>query len=582
MTPAGRRYRILQTLGRGGFGTVYRAELLAPGGFSKIVALKVLNASGEASDDMALRLRDEARMLGLLKHRAIVGVDYLAPLADGWTVVMEYVAGVDVSRLKEVPDLPVRVALEIVEEVASALHAAFTATHERTGEPLRLVHRDIKPSNVRVTPQGEVKVLDFGVARAEFATREAVTRSMTFGSYRYMAPERLEGDDTHAGDVYALGIVALELLIGRASLDLPPRIERRWSPWLRNQLRVIEARMRQAGAHDQAVQALIALLPRMVALAPEDRPDAREVQRTIRDWLGRMEGPWLRGWAEEAITALADEDAVGAPDPESGHVLVEKAGSVAVLGVEADTAAVRTGRLWRPDTSSDNEATVVADTGARATERAEPRTLPIGRYAAAAGGVLSLVVVVLTLLVVALGLWSSEPAESATTGPLLDPAAAQAPTEPPAHADSDSTTAALGAADPARVAEETAPTTVDGHGKSTQELPRADASQAGSSVRSRASAAAPSPGPEPVQPAPAEPAGTPATGIVNVEGEDAAVTLVHPDGRRLTPGSPVPAATYAIEADFGQGAEPAGSLIVHPGDEVLLRCTPMFRRCAAR
>ncbi|NCG21399.1 MAG: protein kinase, partial [Rhodobacterales bacterium] len=138
---------------------------------------------------MALRFRDEARILGLIRHRAVVGVDSLAELESGWAVVMEYVDGVDITSVVRYGLPPARVVVSIIEEVASALHAAWTTVSDVTGKPLRLVHRDIKPANVRLTAQGEVKVLDFGVARAEFESREANTQAMRFGSLRYMAPE---------------------------------------------------------------------------------------------------------------------------------------------------------------------------------------------------------------------------------------------------------------------------------------------------------------------------------------------------------------------------------------------------------
>ena len=118
-----RRYRVLETLGKGGFGTVYRAELLGSGGFAKQVALKVLNDEGQR--EIAHRLRDEARILGHIRHRAIVGVDGLAHLDEGWAVVMEYIDGVDAKELLAAGPVPARCALEIVEEAASALHAAY-------------------------------------------------------------------------------------------------------------------------------------------------------------------------------------------------------------------------------------------------------------------------------------------------------------------------------------------------------------------------------------------------------------------------------------------------------------------------
>src|SRR5690606_32588899 len=100
---------------------------------------------------------------------------------------------------------PVPAALAACAAVASALDAAYAGPADG-GVPLRLVHRDIKPSNIRLTPDGDLKVLDFGIARADFEGREALTQSIRYGSLRYMAPERRRQEpDGPAGDVYALG-----------------------------------------------------------------------------------------------------------------------------------------------------------------------------------------------------------------------------------------------------------------------------------------------------------------------------------------------------------------------------------------
>lgn len=109
--------------------------------------------------------------------------------------------------------MPPVAALAIVEEVASALHAAWHQDGP-DGAPLRLIHRDIKPSNLRITAHGEVKMLDFGVARAELSSREEHTQEAAFGTVPYMAPERFYGEDTVAGDVYALGVTLFEMLTG--------------------------------------------------------------------------------------------------------------------------------------------------------------------------------------------------------------------------------------------------------------------------------------------------------------------------------------------------------------------------------
>ena len=152
-----RRYEVLGVLGRGGFGTVYRAQLLGQGGFRKAVALKVLNPDMTGVAEVASRLRDEARILGLVRHRALVQVDGLVQLDGRWAVVMEYVPGVDLRVLLRGGPVPVGPALEVAGEVAGALNAAYSAKGP-DGSPLRLLHRDIKPGNVLVTAMGEVKV----------------------------------------------------------------------------------------------------------------------------------------------------------------------------------------------------------------------------------------------------------------------------------------------------------------------------------------------------------------------------------------------------------------------------------------
>ena len=147
----------------GGFGKVYRARLEDDAGFSKDVAIKLLS-DDNVPDSVLERFRDEARILGLLRHRAVVGVEPPTKLGRRWAVVMEYVDGVSADHLViEFGKLPVRVVVEIISEVARALDAVYRQPGP-DGEPLLLLHRDIKPANIQVTPSGEVKILDFGIA----------------------------------------------------------------------------------------------------------------------------------------------------------------------------------------------------------------------------------------------------------------------------------------------------------------------------------------------------------------------------------------------------------------------------------
>jgi len=321
MSSPARRYRVLQTLGRGGFGVVYRAEVVSQGAFTKQVALKVLRNDVDDVDHQAQRLRDEARILGLLNHRAVVKVDGLVQLSDGWAVVMEYVHGINASVLVQV-QCPARPALEIIDEVAGALHAAWALPNEVTGEPLRLIHRDIKPANIRITALGAVKVLDFGVARAEFDERESETLSMRFGSLRYMAPERFDDVDGPAADVFSLTVVLAELLAGGKLLE-PPKNPTRFDAWLDD---VVEAATDGRPGHERVP--LEKLLRDGLAYDEASRPDARQLQNRCRKLAPLVSGPSLRDFAEAEIPDLIRRwaehaDSKSSTDPRTDSVLVE-------------------------------------------------------------------------------------------------------------------------------------------------------------------------------------------------------------------------------------------------------------------
>ena len=321
-TPS-RAYHVKSTLGKGGFGTVYRAELKGEGGFTKSVALKVLNADMEGLDEIAQRMRDEARVLGLVRHRAIVQVDGLVRLNGRWTIVMEFVNGVDLKVLAEKFVVPPGPALEMAGEIAGALHAAWTSPGP-SGAPLSILHRDIKPSNAQLTALGEVKVLDFGIARADFEGREAVTRSLTFGSLEYMAPERMDLIDTPAGDVYALGSVLYELLagqmLGKTSIN-PKRHDER----LEERLLALQGKL-SAGS-----EPLIDLLRDMLAYEHEGRPDARDVERQCARLRRNWPEPMLRDWAEDVVPALIAQRPAMDADDFTGSTLYERTDSRSVV-----------------------------------------------------------------------------------------------------------------------------------------------------------------------------------------------------------------------------------------------------------
>lgn len=303
------RYEILGVLGRGGFGAVYHACFHGRHGFVQDVALKVV-LPGSADEELAVRLRDEARVLALLGHPNIVSVFRLSLLEQGWAVAMERVRGADLARLVEARGpLPAGVALEILAQVAGALR--FALKHAGPdGQPLRAVHRDLKPENLRLSEHGVIKILDFGIAHAVFAARESQTaRDRVPGTLKYMAPELFEGLQGPAADIYALGCVLYALLAGEV-LGAARGDEEAHDAWLRKRIgRLSEAR-------EDLDQDLLLLLYRLLVFSPETRPDAASLERSAREILRRSPGPTL---AELAPALLAGLDE-GAPDTEDAVV----------------------------------------------------------------------------------------------------------------------------------------------------------------------------------------------------------------------------------------------------------------------
>ncbi len=319
---SGRRFSLIRVLGEGSFGSVYLAEMEGAGGFKRRVALKLLHETWDPSSDAGRRLRDEARLLGRLEHRHIVRVDDLVRLNGRWALVMEYVSGADVEAVfvwaeQRAAPVPVRAVAELCTAVASAIVAAWDAPGD-DGEPLRVVHRDIKPSNVRLTDVGDVKVLDFGVARAAFAGREARTERVRYGSLGYMAPERLLGEpDELAGDVYALGVLAYELLtlttFGRAELGLDKQAAQ-------------VAAAREALLPVIGEGPLLELLVRMLAYDPGNRPPAAEVEDSLRALSRDLPGEGLATYARRVLPLVTPATTSGVTASLRGTILEESGG----------------------------------------------------------------------------------------------------------------------------------------------------------------------------------------------------------------------------------------------------------------
>jgi serine/threonine-protein kinase len=199
----GGRYRVGALLAAGGMGEVWAARDLL---LDRAVAVKVLGGALAGDGRAAERLRREARAAGRLEHPNIARVLDLGEQDGRPYLVMELLEGESLAaRLDRAGPMAPAEAVRVVAAVADALEAAHRAG---------VVHRDVKPGNVFLTADGEVKVLDFGIASA--AGEASLTTGDLLGTAAYLAPERVLGHRaTPAADVYSLGVVLYELLAGR-------------------------------------------------------------------------------------------------------------------------------------------------------------------------------------------------------------------------------------------------------------------------------------------------------------------------------------------------------------------------------
>jgi eukaryotic-like serine/threonine-protein kinase len=217
---ADNRYRITERVAAGGMAEVFRGVAESMRGFKKNVAIKrILPALAQNKKFVAMFL-DEARLSLSLQHANIVQVFEIGHSEETYFIVMEFVDGVDLKaildwRRRINKRVPVAHSLYVIMEICKGISYAHELTNQENDQPLGIVHRDISPPNVLISKQGEIKVVDFGLAKATSQV-EVTDPGVVKGKMSYLSPEAARGEEVdHRADIFAVGILLYEMLTGK-------------------------------------------------------------------------------------------------------------------------------------------------------------------------------------------------------------------------------------------------------------------------------------------------------------------------------------------------------------------------------
>jgi len=217
---ADNRYRITERVAAGGMAEVFRGVAESMRGFKKNVAIKRILPALTKNKKFVAMFLDEARLSLSLQHANIVQVFDIGHTEDTYFIVMEFVDGVDLKaildwRRRIGKRVPVAHSLYVIMEICKGISYAHELTNQENDAPLGIVHRDISPPNVLMSKQGEVKVVDFGLAKATSQV-EVTDPGVVKGKMSYLSPEAARGEEVDSrADIFAVGILLYEMLTGK-------------------------------------------------------------------------------------------------------------------------------------------------------------------------------------------------------------------------------------------------------------------------------------------------------------------------------------------------------------------------------
>ncbi|MBL8919656.1 MAG: serine/threonine protein kinase [Myxococcaceae bacterium] len=278
------KYELIERIAAGGMAEIFRARFSPAPGVVKPVVIKKILPHYAANRAFIAMFTNEARIVMGLSHGNIAQVFDFGDVDGDWYLAMELVDGQPLSKVVKrmramgLLTMPAELAAYVTAEMLKGLHYAHTRLDEQ-GRPLHIVHRDVSPQNVLVSYEGQIKLVDFGIARARNAGREDTTSNAVKGKYAYFAPEQARGKDLDARtDVFASGIVLYELLTGQ--LPFQGRMMEVLTKIVRGQF----ARPTElAPAIPKALEAIV--LKAMALEASERYPSAEAFQQDLTRYL---------------------------------------------------------------------------------------------------------------------------------------------------------------------------------------------------------------------------------------------------------------------------------------------------------
>jgi len=325
------RYQLLERLAVGGMAEIFRAKQSGAHGFEKVLVIKRMLPHLAVEAEFLHMFIDEAKLQSQLTHPKVVQVLEFGQVEGQYYMALEFIDGLDALGLLRAcahrrQRLPVRLAVHVAAEVLDALDFAHGKLDD-DGVALGVVHRDVSPSNIFISRRGDVKLGDFGIARAAEAGRHSKTQAGTLkGKYGYMAPEQVTGGDVDGrADQFAVGIVLAEMLMGRRLFTAPNDLD--------VLLMVRDARLDRLDRHGGDIPPpLRAVLNRMLARLPGDRfPSAAAARDALIEFLfdarQRVSGSDLGAFLEAARSGAE-------PAPEDG-----KKGESGLIMLGEDTRA---------------------------------------------------------------------------------------------------------------------------------------------------------------------------------------------------------------------------------------------------